>query len=70
MFMLNKRLLIIGYGIILSSVSTKAQETEVELNPVTVTASLNPVSLSQTGRNMLVIQNEHFRNLPVNSIAR
>lgn len=43
-----------------------AQETE--LNPVTVTATLNPVAASQTGRNLVVVRGEQFANLPVHSI--
>ena len=43
-----------------------AQETE--LDPVTVTATLNPVSSSVTGRNITVIKGEQFNKLPVNSI--
>ena len=40
----------------------------MELNPVTVTASLNPIAASQTGRNILVIGGDRFQQLPVNSI--
>ncbi len=45
-----------------------AQEGEVELNPVTVTASMNPINVLQTGRNVLVIKGERFQQLPVHSI--
>ena len=41
---------------------------QVELDPVTVTASLNPVQSSRTGRNILVIKGEAFSKLPVHSI--
>ncbi|WP_018612402.1 TonB-dependent receptor plug domain-containing protein [Segetibacter koreensis] len=41
---------------------------QVELDPVTITASLQPVSSSATGRNMLVIKGEQFSKLPVNSL--
>jgi len=47
---------------------SQAQETEVELNPVTVTATLQPVAVSQTGRNLIVVDGAQFQKLPVNSI--
>jgi hypothetical protein len=40
-----------------------AQE-EVELNPVTVTATLQPVSVSQTGRNLINNRWRTFSNAP------
>lgn len=45
-----------------------AQQTEVELDPVTITATMHPVSSSATGRNIIVIKGEQFAKLPVNSI--
>jgi vitamin B12 transporter len=45
-----------------------AQQTEIELDPITVTASLHPVSSSVTGRNIIVIKGDQFSKLPVNSI--
>lgn len=45
-----------------------AQESEVELNPVTVTATLQPVAASQTGRNLTIIPGSQFQKLPVHSI--
>lgn len=39
-----------------------------ELDPVTVTASLQPVSASATGRNIIVIKGEQFSKLPVHSL--
>lgn len=45
-----------------------AQQTEVELDPVTITATMHPVSSSATGRNITVIKGEQFAKLPVNSI--
>lgn len=39
-----------------------------ELDPVTITASLQPVSASATGRNILVIKGEQFLKLPVHSL--
>lgn len=39
-----------------------------ELDPVTVTASLQPVSASVTGRNIIVIKGEQFLKLPIHSL--
>lgn len=39
-----------------------------ELDPVTVTSSITPSAVSKTGRNIIVIKGDAFRNLPVNSI--
>jgi iron complex outermembrane receptor protein len=54
----------------IASVSSKsfAQQKELELDPVTVTATLTPVTASNTGRNILVIRGEQFNKLPVHSI--
>ena len=45
-----------------------AQNEEVELDPVTITATLHPVSSSSTGRNIVVIKGDQISRLPVNSI--
>jgi vitamin B12 transporter len=45
-----------------------AQEKELELDPVTITSSLHPISASRTGRNILVIGRDQIKSLPVNSI--
>jgi vitamin B12 transporter len=47
---------------------TFAQEKNSELDPVTVTASINPERTSQTGRDLIVIKGERFADLPVHSI--
>jgi iron complex outermembrane receptor protein len=49
------------------STKLKAQQ-EVELDPVTITSAINPITLSKTGRNILVISGERIKSLPVNSI--
>lgn len=46
--------------------NVRAQEQD--LDPVTVTASMNPAKISQTGRNIIVIKGDRFAQLPVNSI--
>ncbi|GAA4753724.1 TonB-dependent receptor plug domain-containing protein [Flavisolibacter ginsenosidimutans] len=46
--------------------SAKAQGPE--LDPVTITSSINPIKASQTGRNLLVIKGERFAQLPVHSL--
>src|SRR5687768_11207314 len=50
------------------SVITIAQQTEIELDPVTLTASLQPIQVSKTGRNIISIPGEQFNKLPVHSI--
>ncbi|MDB5193576.1 MAG: TonB-dependent receptor [Segetibacter sp.] len=49
----------------LFAINVSAQQ---ELDPVTITASIQPVSASATGRNILIIKGEQFSKLPVNSI--
>ncbi|MES2775880.1 MAG: TonB-dependent receptor [Bacteroidota bacterium] len=43
-------------------------QKENELDPVTVTASLSPLSVSKTGRNITIIKGSDFQNLPINSL--
>ena len=45
-----------------------AQEPAKELNPVTVSASLQPLPVSKTGRNIVSIPGERFQQLPVHSV--
>ncbi len=47
--------------------SALSQEKE-ELDAVTITASLHPQKISETGRNLLVIKGEQFYGLPIHSI--
>lgn len=54
--------------VLICSFSLTAQETEIELDPVTVTATLTPLSVSKTGRNILIIKGDQINRLPVNSI--
>lgn len=53
---------------VLSVLATTVYGQQVELDPVTITASLQPVSASATGRNILVIKGDQFSKLPVHSI--
>lgn len=53
---------------VLPFVFLTAKSQENELDPVTITASINPVKASQTGRNLLVIKGERFNQLPVHSL--
>ncbi|QNA43037.1 TonB-dependent receptor plug domain-containing protein [Lacibacter sediminis] len=48
--------------------NSNAQQKEIELDPITVTASLTPVSASKTGRNILIIKGDVLQKLPVQSI--
>lgn len=45
-----------------------AQETQQQLDPVTVTATIQPTTSSRTGRNLVIIKGEDISRLPVNSI--
>ena len=45
-----------------------SQENPNQLDPVTVTASMNPIQTSRTGRNVFVIKGERFTHLPVRSV--
>ncbi|RXK85449.1 TonB-dependent receptor plug domain-containing protein [Filimonas effusa] len=51
-------------------VALQAQEvtTEKDLDPVTITATLNPVASSKTGRNLFVIKGEEISKYPVHSL--
>lgn len=62
-----KFLSVLGVACIVSA-NLRAQQGEVELDPITVTATLHPVSSSATGRNITVIKGDQFSKLPVNSI--
>lgn len=50
------------------SVGVRAQQTDTELNPVTVTASYRPEPVSKTGRNITTINGTYFNQLPVHSV--
>lgn len=51
------------------SIAGYAQENKpVDLDPVTISSTLNPVSSSRTGRNLVVIKGDKFESLPVHSI--
>lgn len=63
-----KRLLTVFTLLVSASPALFAQQQEVELDPVTITATLHPVTLSSTGRNITVIKGEQFAKLPVNSV--
>lgn len=43
-------------------------QQDVELDPVTVSASLNAIKASRTGRNIVILKGEQFNQLPVNSV--
>ncbi len=45
-----------------------AQEKGVELNPVTVSATVTPQQISKTGRNIVIISQETIKKIPANSI--
>ena len=47
---------------------TSAFAQQSDMDPITVTASLNPLKASQTGRNLVVVRGEKLAALPVHSI--
>lgn len=53
---------------VLGTLNLNAQSQEVELDPVTVTSSLNAVKASRTGRNIVILKGEQFAQLPVHSV--
>lgn len=62
---INTKLLIAICSI---AVASKTSAQEIELDPVTVTASLSQKRASETGRNITIIKGERFTNLPVHSV--
>ncbi|MBY0478424.1 MAG: TonB-dependent receptor [Chitinophagaceae bacterium] len=50
------------------SICASAQQKEIELDPITITATLTPKSALTTGRNIILIKGEQINKLPVNSI--
>jgi iron complex outermembrane receptor protein len=52
----------------LLAIGVQAQEKENNLDPVTITATLNPVASSKTGRNLFVIKGEELSKFPVHSV--
>lgn len=54
--------------IVLNTQVIAQQSGTIELDPVTVTATLSPLQASKTGRNIIHIQGELIRQLPVQSI--
>lgn len=48
--------------------TSTARAQEIELNPITVSASLSQTQLSETGRHITIIKGEDFKNLPVHSL--
>lgn len=63
-----KQLATLLFPAVLCVPAALGQETETELDPVTVTASLAPEKVSRTGRNVFVIPGERISGLPVTSI--
>lgn len=60
---------IVFVGILLLSVPhfSFSQDT-ITLDPVSISASLKPINVSKTGRNILIIKGEEFNKLPVHTI--
>ena len=48
--------------------SQSDSSSALTLDPVTITASVNPMQISKTGRNIMVIKGEELASLPIHSI--
>ncbi|MBD0368739.1 MAG: TonB-dependent receptor, partial [Flavisolibacter sp.] len=55
-------------SVLLFSFIANAQDQKNELDLITITSTLQPASLSQTGRNILIIKGNRITQLPVHSI--
>ncbi|MCC6290404.1 MAG: TonB-dependent receptor plug domain-containing protein, partial [Chitinophagaceae bacterium] len=55
-----------SFLLLLSGYISSAQD--IELDPITVTATLSQKRSSETGRNITIIKGEKFKNLPVHSL--
>lgn len=62
------RLLLIVFFFTFFQNVTNAQTDSSQLDPVTVTSTINPMNASKTGRNIFVINGERFFALPINSV--
>jgi len=60
--------LLLCFFLFFATTVISAQQPPVELNPVTVSASLHPLPSSKTGRNIISIPGDNFVNLPVHSL--
>lgn len=56
------------YTAFLLSAAQSLRAQEVELDPVTITATLSQQRVSETGRNITIIKGDRFNNLPVHSL--
>jgi iron complex outermembrane receptor protein len=63
-----KKIITFSLVTFLCALNTSAQENGLELDPVTVTASLQAKNVSQTGRNIISFKGDQFNNLPIRSI--
>jgi len=61
------RLLLIA-SLLPLSILSNAQQSGSDLDPVTVTATLQPLPSSRTGRNITAIPGSYFNKLPIHSI--
>lgn len=55
-------------AILLIVATSIAQAQEIELDPITVTATLSQKRASETGRNITIIKGDRIRDLPVHSL--
>lgn len=56
------------FAILLLSIGNLHAQNTVDLNPITITSTRTPQKLSETGRNITVVDGKMFNQLPVNSL--
>ena len=59
---------VLFFGLVLSSSLSVFSQQSQQLDPVTITASLQPRKISQTGRNLVIFEGKDFNNMPVQSV--
>ena len=60
--------LLFAVNLLLCTNSFAQSQSQVDLNPITITSTRTPQKANETGRNITVIEGKLFNKLPVNSI--
>ncbi|WP_290797653.1 TonB-dependent receptor plug domain-containing protein [Flavihumibacter sp. UBA7668] len=63
-----RRMVAVSFALSLVNIPAVSQDKGSELDPVTVTASVNPIQTSRSGRNVFIIKGDRFLELPVQSV--
>ena len=59
---------ILFYILLLSTFYSSYSQDTITLDPVSISASLKPINVSKTGRNIVIIKGEEFNKLPVHTV--